>query len=122
MGYNLKSKKLLEARTSSVMYLKDIVIQISMIILKYRFWRSMEVFLRKGERQMLNVEMVEIYADKFSEGLVVIEFSEFEGFNRVEVQMTRTMLVCFEIQLKKCIDALGIDRSKVRPGILIKKS
>lgn len=81
----------------------------------------MSVFLGKGEEQMLNVEMVEIYADKFSEGLVVIEFSEFEGFNRVEVQMTRTMLVCFEIQLKKCIDALGIDRSKVRPDILIKK-
>lgn len=68
---------------------------------------------------MLNVEGVEIYADKLDQGPVVIEFSEFEGFNRVEVQMSRKMFACLEVQIKKCIDALGIERNKVRPDILV---
>ena len=68
---------------------------------------------------MLNVETVEIFADKSSGGPVVIEFSEFEGFNRAEVEMSRTMFACLEVQIRKCIDALGIDRRKAKPGILV---
>ena len=68
---------------------------------------------------MINVEMVEVYADKLKEVPVVIEFSEFEGFNRVGVEMSRTTFVCLEVQIKKCVNALGIDRSKVRPDILV---
>ena len=64
---------------------------------------------------MLNVEKIEIHADKFGEGPVIIEFSEFEGFNRVEVQMSRSMFACSEKQIMRCIDALGIDRRKARP-------
>lgn len=67
---------------------------------------------------MLHVEMVEVYAGKSSEGPVVIEFSEFEGFNRVSVEMSKTMFICLEMQIKKCIDALGIDRRKAKPEVL----
>ncbi|MFQ6065823.1 MAG: hypothetical protein ACE5K3_00915 [bacterium] len=70
---------------------------------------------------MLNVEMVEIYAKKLGRGPVVIEFSEFEGFNRVGVEMSRTALVCLEAQLKKCIDALGINRKETKPEISLMK-
>lgn len=68
---------------------------------------------------MLNVEEVRIYADKLSKGPVVLEFSEFERFNRVEIEMSRTMFACLELQIKKCIDALGIDRRKAKPEILV---
>ena len=74
-------------------------------------------FANSKEETMLNVEGIEIYADRLDQGPVVIEFSEFEGFNRVEVQMSRSMFACLEVQIKKCVDALGINRSKARPGI-----
>ncbi len=68
---------------------------------------------------MINVEMVEVYADKLKEGPVVIEFSEFEGFNRLGVEMSRMMFVCLEVQIKKCVNVLGIDRREARSEVLV---